>query len=315
MAQYLIKRLSLSLFVILGVSMIASFSIHFLPADAVDLAVGITDSSPEVIAAKKHQLGLDRPPLEQYLDWMVQVLHGDLGKSLQTYENVNDMISQRLPVTLEFTILSTIIAVSIGVLSGIIAAVKQYSIADKIATIMSLIGVSMPSFWLATLLILIFSVNLKWLPVGGPLPKFSEDQIGNLKRMFMPALSRGLHSAAIYFRFTRSSMLEVVRQNYIVTARSKGLTEFRIFVVHALKNALIPVVTLSSMQIAAMLGGSFILETIFSLPGLGRTTLNAIMQRDFIVLQGMLLVYTSIVIIINLVLDIVYLWLDPRMEL
>jgi peptide/nickel transport system permease protein len=315
MAQYLIKRLFLSLFVILGVSIIASFSIHILPADAVDLAVGLTEGSPEVVAAKKHQLGLDRPPLVQYLDWMGRVLQGDLGISLQTSEPVIDIIRQRLPVTLELTLLSTIIAVTIGIPAGILAAVKQYSVADKLATFTSLLGVSMPSFWLATLLILLFSVNLKWLPVGGPLPRFSEDQIGNLKRMFMPALSRGLHSAAIYFRFTRSSMLEVIRQNYIMAARSKGLSEARVFVVHALKNALIPVVTLSSMQIAAMLGGSFILETIFSLPGLGRSTLTAIMQRDFIVLQGMLLVYTSIVIVVGLVLDFVYLWLDPRTKL
>jgi peptide/nickel transport system permease protein len=311
--HYLARRILVGMFVILGVTVIAFASIYFIPADVVDIKLG-TRNDPETKEVLRHKLGLDQPPAQQYARWLGNLLHGDLGVSLRTEEPVTQKIRQRLPVTIELTLLATLVAVVIGVPAGIIAAIRQYSIADQVSTLGSMIGLSIPDFWLATLLILGFSITWKLLPPGGILPSVFEDPVGNLERMVMPALSIGLPSAAVYFRMTRSSMLEVIRSEYMVTAYSKGLTERRTILGHALKNAIIPVVTVTGLEVTWMLGGSFIIETIFSLPGLGRATVEAIYERDFTVLQGCLLVYSTVVIGISLGVDVVYSWLDPRIR-
>lgn len=314
MQAYLARRLFLAVFVIFGVTIIAFATVQFIPADVVDLILG-KRSTPQAEAALRHNLGLDQPPVQQYMRWLGRLLQGDLGLSLRTREPIADMLRQRLPVTLELAFLATLVAISVGIPTGIIAAVRQYSAADQVSTVISMIGLSTPDFWLATLLILGLSVTWKLLPPGGLLPSLFDDPVENMKRMFMPVLSMGLPSGAIYFRMMRSSMLEVIRSDYMVTAYSKGLAERRAILVHGLKNALIPVITVTGLEVTYLLGGSFIIESIFSLPGLGRATVQAIYERDYTVLQACLLTYSSIVVIISIGVDFVYSWLDPRIRL
>ncbi len=297
----------------LAVSVIAFAAMRFIPADVVDIMMG-KKGSAEAAAAMRHKLGLDLPAGVQYFRWLGSLLRGDLGVSLRTQQPIGEMLRQRLPVTIELAILGTLVAILIGLPAGILAAVRQYSFADKVSTVLAMLGLAMPEFWLATLLILGLSLSLKLLPPGGLLVSPFEDLAANLKRMTMPALALGLPSGAVYFRMTRSSMLEVIRSDYMVTAYSKGLSERAAIAVHALKNALIPVVTVSGLEITWMLGGSFIIETIFSLPGLGRATIQSIYQRDYTVLQACLLVYAFMVVLISLGIDVLYAWLDPRIH-
>jgi peptide/nickel transport system permease protein len=310
---YLVRRLSGSLLVLLGVTVIAFAAVAFIPADAVDALLG-EHSTPEAEAAMRHRLGLDRPLWEQYLSWLGGLLRGDLGKSLNSEQPVTEMLRQRFPVTLELALLATIISVVVGVPAGLVAATRQYSLADKVSTGISMLGLSIPDFWLATLLILTLSVTWQLLPPGGLVPSLWEQPVANLKRLAMPAMAIGLPSAGVYFRMTRSAMLEVINSPYIVTAYSKGLRERQVIMVHALKNALIPVVTVGALEISWMLGGSFIIETIFSLPGLGRATVQAIYDRDFVVLQGCLLVFGAVVVGMSTGADLLYGWLDPRIR-
>lgn len=313
MQAYLARRLFLAVFVIFGVTIIAFATVQFIPADVVDLILG-KRSTPQAEAALRHNLGLDQPPVQQYMRWLGRLLQGDLGLSLRTREPIADLLRQRLPVTLELAFLATLVAICVGIPTGIIAAVRQYSVADQVSTVVSMIGLSTPDFWLATLLILGLSVTWKLLPPGGLLPSLFDDPIENLKRMFMPVLSMGLPSGAIYFRMMRSSMLEVIRSDYMVTAYSKGLAERRAILVHGLKNALIPVITVTGLEVTYLLGGSFIVESIFSLPGLGRATVQAIYERDYTVLQACLLAYSVMVVTISIGVDFVYSWLDPRIR-
>lgn len=314
MSQYLIRRLIVAILTIFVVSILAFSSIQFIPGDAVLLALG-QHRSEEAVEVLRHELGLDRPLVEQYIRWLTRLLHGNLGLSMRSREPVVDAIRQRLPVTIELALLATLIAVLVGLPAGIVAAVRQYSVVDQISTVGALLGLSVPDFWLATLLMLLFTLRFRLLPAGGAVPSIFEDPGGNLKRMIMPALALGLPSASVYFRMMRSALLEVVNSDYMLTAHSKGLRERRAVVVHGLKNALIPVVTVGGLEVAWMLGGSFILETIFSLPGLGRATIKAIFDRDFTMLQGSLLVYSGIVIALSIAVDLLYVYLDPRIRL
>lgn len=313
MQRYLVTRLFLAIFIAFGVTVVAFVSIQFIPADVVDIMLG-QRKTPETAAALRHKLGLDQPPIEQYFRWFGGLLRGDLGESLRTGLPVMEVLRQRLPVTLELALLATLIGMGIGVPAGIVAAIRQYSIADQVSTAVSMLGLSTPDFWLATLLVLAFSVTWRLLPPGGLLPSLLDDPVGNLKRMAMPALAMGLPAAAVFFRMTRSSMLEEIRSDYMLTAYSKGLGERRAILGHALKNAIIPVVTVTGLEITWMLGGSFIIETIFSLPGLGRATVQAIYQRDYTVLQGCLLVYSLVVVVISVGIDVIYAALDPRIR-
>jgi peptide/nickel transport system permease protein len=313
MHRYLARRILVAIFVIWMVTIIAFAAMQFIPADVVTLMLG-KHYTEEAATALRHKLGLDLPAYVQYLKWLGRLLQGDLGLSLRTQESIADMLRQRLPVTVELALLGTLVAVIVGIPAGIIAAIRQYSLLDQVSTVVAMVGLSMPDFWLATLFILVFSIGLKVLPPGGILPSLIEDPAANLRRMIMPALAMGLPSAAVYFRMTRSSMLEVIRSDYMRTAYSKGLSERATVVRHALKNAFIPVVTITGLEITWMLGGSFIIETIFSLPGLGRATVQSIYQRDYTVLQACLLVYSLIVVAVSLTIDLSYAWLDPRIR-
>jgi peptide/nickel transport system permease protein len=313
MHRYLARRILVAAFVILMVTVIAFAAMQFIPADVVTIMLG-KHYTEETATALRHKLGLDLPAYVQYLKWLARLLQGDLGLSLRTQESIADMMRQRLPVTVELALLGTLVAVIVGIPAGIIAAIRQYSLLDQVSTVVAMVGLSMPDFWLATLFILVFSIGWKVLPPGGILPSLVEDPAENLRRMIMPALAMGLPSAAVYFRMTRSSMLEVIRSDYMRTAYSKGLAERAAVVRHALKNAFIPVVTITGLEITWMLGGSFIIETIFSLPGLGRATVQSIYQRDYTVLQACLLVYSLIVVAVSLIIDLSYAWLDPRIR-
>jgi peptide/nickel transport system permease protein len=311
--RYLVQRSLAALLTVFLVSVAVFVSLQFIPGDVAEAALGI-HSTEEARAALRHKLGLDQPPIRQYTRWLVGVLHGDLGESLRTQEPVGDAVRQRLPVTAELALLGSALAIGLGIPAGIIAAVRQYSTADQVSSAVAMLGLSIPDFWLATLLILAFAQGARWLPSSGLLPSLFEDPGGHMKRMLMPALSLGLPSAALYYRMTRSAMLEVIRADYMRTAYSKGLNERRAILVHALKNAMIPVVTAGGLDIAWMLGGSFIVETVFSLPGLGRGTVIAIYDRDYTLLQGCLLVYSVVVVLITFITDLSYAYLDPRIH-
>lgn len=305
MVKYIIRRIFLVIPVMIGVSFLVFTMIHFTPGDPAAIMLGET-ATPESIAMLREELGLNDPFLVQYFRYASNiVLNQDLGRSYVTRRPVANEILSRYPNTLRLALLGVIVSVSIGVPLGIISAVKQYSIVDNLAMFFALIGVSMPIFWQGILLILFFSVFLRVLPSSG---------FNSVQQMILPALTLGTGSAAIVARMTRSSMLEVYRQDYIRTARSKGLKEYVVIVKHALRNTLIPVVTIIGLQFGFLLGGAIVTETIFSIPGVGRLMIDAIRQRDMLVVQGGVLVIAFTFSIINLVVDITYAFLDPKIR-
>ncbi|MBS3973141.1 MAG: ABC transporter permease [Erysipelotrichia bacterium] len=305
MFKYILRRIFLVIPVMLGVSFLVFTMIHFTPGDPVTTILGET-ASQESIDQLREELGLNDPFLVQYFRYVRNiVVDQDLGRSYVTRRSVTNEIISRYPNTLRLALLGVIVSVSIGVPLGIISAVKQYSWIDNIAMFFALIGVSMPIFWQGILLIILFSVVLRVLPSSG---------FNTWQQMILPALTLGTGSAAIVARMTRSSMLEVYRQDYIRTARSKGLREFSVVVKHALRNTLIPVVTIVGLQFGFLLGGAIVTETIFSIPGVGRLMVDAIRQRDMLIVQGGVLVIAFTFSIINLVVDVTYAFLDPKIR-
>ena len=257
--------------------------------------------------------GLDRPWPVQYVEWLGTLATGSLGSSLRTGLPVGESIVQRLPVTLELTLLALVIGFAIGLPLAVLAAQKRGRWLDATLSALVLFGISMPGFWLATLLVLLFALNLRWLPSIGYTP-LNENPVENLRRMVLPALSLGVAFGATTMRFTRSSLLEVFNQDYIRTARAKGVRERLVVVRHAFKNALIPVVTVTGIQVGRLLGGTVIIEQIFALPGIGRYIFDAISQRDYPVIQGTVLFFTLAFILVNLSVDVLYGMLDPRIK-
>ncbi len=262
----------------------------------------------------RRDLGLDRPPLIQYFSWLGDVVRGDLGKSLAYQTPVLDLIWGRIGVTIELTIGAFLIAVLIAFPAGILSATRRGGIADYVSTFFALAGMSIPSFFLALMLIIIVSVKLGWLPASGYVP-FSEDPIGNLKVMILPMLATGIRESAVLMRMLRSSLLEVLNSDYVRTARAKGLQGQIVIWRHALRNALIPVLTSSGLLIAGLLGGLVITETIFNIPGFGSLVVEAVFRRDFITVQGAVLVYALLVVGVNLIVDMLYAVVDPRIKL
>jgi peptide/nickel transport system permease protein len=241
------------------------------------------------------------------------ILHGDFGQSFITGQSISSTILFRLPATAELTAVAMMLSLLIALPAGVIAAIRQYSAADYTGTTLALLGLSLPSFWLATILTILFSVTWKILPPSG-FVDFPSDPLGNLKDLILPAVTLGTGLAAVVMRYTRSSMLEVVRQEYIKTARLKGLPEKTVIFKHALRNALVPVVTVIGLQTAYLLGGVVIIEQIFDWPGIGKLMLNAVYQRDYPMVQGVILVIATLFVLINLVVDILYAYLNPRIR-
>ena len=304
MIRYIIRRLLYVIPVMLAVSVIVFGILHIAPGDPATLLAG-EDARPEDVALIRAKYGLDQPLYVQYGVWLGNALQGDLGRSIVTRRPVMDEITTRVFPTVELAMSALLLAVAIGLVVGIVSATRPYSWLDHATMIMALLGVSMPVFWLGLVFIIIFSVELHLLPTGGA---------GTFQQLILPAVALGAHSLAIIARQTRSSMLDVMRQDYIRTGRAKGLTEHAVVTRHALKNALIPVVTVIGLQFGYLLAGSVLTETVFSRPGLGRLLVSSINARDFPTVQGTLVLLSVSFVLVNLLVDILYGYVDPRIR-
>ena len=308
----LLKRLLLSLPTLLLVSMVVFSLLAVLPGDPVAAILGM-EATPEAAAALRLKLGLDDPLLVQYGRWLWAVLHGDLGRSFIDNTPVADALWQRLPVTIELAIGSFLVAVIIAVPAGILSAARPRGWANAIGTLIALFGMSVPHFWLGMLFIILFAVKLGWLPASGFVP-LSVDWHANLIAMIMPMVVTGLRESAILMRMVRSSLLEVLNEDYIRTAFSKGLRDWQVVLGHALRNAMIPVLTASGLMVSGMLGGLVITESLFGIPGMGKMIVDAIFQRDYVTVQAGVLAATVMVVIVNLGVDLLYSVIDPRIS-
>jgi peptide/nickel transport system permease protein len=314
MAAFILRRLALLVPVLLGVSIVVFTLIHYIPGNPVLVALGVNQrTTPEIRERIIKSYGLDRPLPVQYLRWMQHVLQGDLGRSLQTRRPLSQELRLRLPVTIELAVLAGILGTIPAILVGVLAAVRRNSWLDYAATVTTLLGISVPNFLLATLLILCFSYWLKWLPPIGFVP-FRRDPIHNLKTMIMPAISLSLPLAAVMMRNTRSAVLEAMSMDHVRTARAKGLAGRIVLIRHVLKNAAIPIITIGGIQIAGLLGGTIIIETIFGLPGVGRYVYESISNRDYPVVQGVTLVISTMFVLVSVMVDILYAVMDPRLR-
>jgi peptide/nickel transport system permease protein len=304
MINYIIKRLLLSIPTIFGVIFIVMLTIELVPGDPVELMLG-EHATKEAVENVRTALGLDKPLLTRYFMYLKNLTKGDMGRSIRENRLVSKEISDVWPATLKLTIAAMVIALSVGVMLGIFSAVKPNSYFDGTNRIISLFGLSMPVFWIGLVMIVIFAYWLRLLPTGGT---------GSWKHIVLPAVTLSLPSIAMISRMTRSSLLEVLKEDYVRTARAKGLSEKVVILKHALKNALIPIVTLSGLQLGQLMGGAILTETVFAWPGLGRLMIRAIFARDYILLQGAVLVFALAFVLINLIVDLSYSFLDPRVS-
>jgi peptide/nickel transport system permease protein len=312
MVRFLIRRLLFSCLVVAGVATIAFALLHFIPGDPVDAILG-TEANPQSREALRHELGLDRPLINQYFSWWWGLLRGDMGDSVMVKQPVGKLILERLPATIPLALLSMTIAILIAIPAGIVSALRRNTWLDGVVSIFAFSGLSIPGFWLGALLILGFSVKWQWLPPGGYVSVF-KDPIDGLRHLILPAIALGMTFSAALMRMIRSSLLEVLSRDYIRTARAKGQQEHLIVFRHALRNALIPAVTIIGVQVGALLSGALVIEQIFSLPGIGRLTVQAVLDRDFPLVQGCVIVIAIIFVIANLLTDLLYVYLDPRIN-
>lgn len=305
MIKFIFKRLLALIPVLLGVSLIIFSLLYFTPGDPAEYMLGM-DATEENVQELREELGLNDPFPVQYANYIKNiVLHFDFGKSYTTKQSVTTELLQRVPATVTLAVLSVAFATIVGVVTGVIAAVKQYSIFDKLATVFALTGVSMPNFWTGLMLIIIFAVNLKWLPPSG---------FDTPLHWILPSLTVGMASSATIMRQTRSAMLEVIRQDYITTARAKGQKEIIIVFRHALRNAMIPIITVVGISFGGMLGGAILAESIFSIPGIGKLMVDAINVKNYPMVQGGVLFIAFAFSIVNLLVDILYAFVDPRIK-
>lgn len=312
MLRYLIRRLMFSVLVVAGVATITFGLMHLIPGDPVDAILG-TEASPENRAALRHDLGLDQPLLVQYGEWWLNLFQGDLGRSVMVKQPVSDLILERLPTTIPLALMSMTIAILIAIPAGVISAIRRNTWLDGVVSSLAFTGLSIPGFWLGTLLILGFAVRWQWFPPGGYV-SIVEHPIEGFRHLILPAIALGTTFAAALTRMIRSSLLEVLSRDYIRTARAKGQRERNVIIRHALRNALIPAVTIVGVQIGGLLSGALIIEQIFALPGIGRLTVQAVLDRDFPLVQGCIIVIALIFVLANLLTDLLYVYLDPRIS-
>ena len=312
MATFITRRLIQTVIILILLSMMVFAIMHLLPGDPVAIMLG-DQASVEEMERLRSELGLDRPLHVQYLDWLSGLLRGDLGRSIVYNEDVADLVRTRLPVSLHIGLSAFLLAIAIGVPAGILAALKRGSWIDSLITVLANAGIAVPVFWLAILGIYLFSLKLGWLPVQGYTSPF-EDFGQSLRQSVMPIVFLSLITLAQLARQTRSAMLEVLRQDYIRTARAKGLKESRVIVRHALRNALIPVITLLGLGLAYLVGGSVFIEQVFNLPGMGRLMVQSIFGKDYIVVQSLVVIIATVVALCNLAVDIAYGLIDPRIR-
>ena len=305
MLKFTLKRLASLVLVLIGVSFLVFMLLSLTPGDPVRMMLG-ESATPEAQEALRKEMGLDDPLLLQYGRYMKNiVVHQDLGTSYSTQRPVLDEIMNVFPNTVQLAVAAMVIAVIIGIFLGIISAVKQNSLLDNIVMVLALIGTSAPIFWIGILMILLFSVQLGWLPPSG---------FGSFEQLIMPAVALGMQSTAVVARMTRSSMLEVIRQDFVKTARAKGQREIIVILKHVFRNALIPIITVVGLQFGTLLGGAMLTEVVFSIPGVGRLMIEAIKQRDFPIVQGSVLFVAACFSLVNLAVDLLYAVVDPKVS-
>ena len=316
MTAYIIRRIIQAVFVLLLVSAIVFIALHILPGDPIYMLMTseeVAERPEEEIQALRHQYGLDKPIIVQYFDWLGGVLHGDFGTSIRFKFSVGGLMLERIPLTLHLGILAFIIAHVLGIAAGIICAVRRGKWLDTVVTIFANIGITVPIFWLGIMMIYLFSLYLHWLPVMGYTSPFKDFWLST-KQLIMPVICLAIMPMASAARQTRSSMLEVMYQDYIRTAWSKGLNERAIVIKHAMKNGLMPVLTLAGLHLSTIIGGSVLIETVFAIPGMGRLAVDSLFARDYLAIQGVTMVIAAVIVLINLIVDIAYGWLDPRVR-
>jgi peptide/nickel transport system permease protein len=304
MIKYIIRRMASIIPIIIGITVLIYFVMSFSPGDPATMMLG-SAATHEAIEQLRSELGLDKPVLVQYLNYVKNLLKGDMGRSYITNNSVTSEIASRLPVTIKLAVLSIGLAVIIAIPIGIICGTKPNTLMDGMSMIFTLIGVSMPAFWLSLIMILIFSVSLKWLPAGGS---------DTMKYFILPSVTLSFGSMAIIARTMRSSLLEVIRQDYITTAKAKGVPNKKIIKKHALNNALIPTVTVIGLEMGTNLGGAVLTETVFAMPGLGRLIVDSIKNQDTPLVLGGLITFAVFFSLVNLVVDILYAFIDPRIK-
>jgi ABC-type dipeptide/oligopeptide/nickel transport system permease component len=304
MLRYILQRILMLVPVLFGVALVSFSLLHLVPGDPAEILAG-QEATKEAVDRIRAEYGLDRPLVIQFVRFVGNTVRGDLGISIQSRHPVGELLIQRLGFTLQLSLASILVASTIGLLAGIISSTRQYSVFDTASMLGALFGISMPIFWLGLLFILVFAVKLHWLPSGGT---------GGLRHLILPALALGSASAAVIARMTRASMLEVTRQDYIRTARAGGYSERVVIFRHALKNAMIPVLTVFGLEFGYMLGGAVLTETVFSLPGIGRLLVEGIFARDYPVVQGAMMLVATTFVLVNLLTDVAYAFFDPRIR-
>lgn len=306
MVKFILVRLLGTIPVLLGVSILVFSMVRLVPGDPIDMMFSnLAPPSPEQRQAIRHEMGLDKPVYLQYVSFVGNALRGDLGKSYRTKRPVSEEIRNRLPNTIKLTIASLALSTLIGVVAGVLAATFKNTWIDFISMVIAIIGVSIPGFWLGLMIMMLFSVKLGWFPVAGA---------DTWKHLVLPTVTLGVLASAILARMTRSAMLDVLNQDYVRTARAKGLREWRVIMGHAFRNALVPIVTILGLQIGGLLSGAFIIEAVFAYPGIGMLAVQALANRDFPLIQGIVLLVAVIYVLVNLAVDMLYSVLDPRVR-
>ena len=313
MSRFLGRRLLRALLTVWAVATLVFLLMHALPGDVVLMLLNTVGAGSDTAEKMRHFLGLDRPLHVQYFDWVGDVVRGDLGKSLMGGYPVWDLMKSRIPVTVELTILTIILGLSIALPLGIVAAARNGTWVDLLAMQFGQLGISIPNFWIATILILVVAARLRWLPPSGFIP-LGDGLIANLQHMIMPVLSLALPLSAVMTRVVRSAVLEVLNTDYVRVAHAKGLHPRQVLWRHGLKNAAIPILTVIGLELGYLLGGTVLIEEMFFVPGLGQLTVRALLNRDLPVLQGVLLLYATAFVFVNLVVDMLYSQLDPRIR-
>jgi peptide/nickel transport system permease protein len=311
--EFLVRRAFISAVTLLLISLIVFAGVRMIPGDPARVLAG-TDADAAGLEEIREKYGLNAPLPLQYARWLGLALRGDLGESIRTRQSVTSTVARKLPITLELACLSLLVALVIAIPAGVIAAVRRNTPWDLLASGVSLCGVSVPNFWLGIMLILLVSVRLGWLPASGFVP-LVEDPVANVKRMVMPALVLGTGLAAVLMRQTRNAMIEVLSADYVRTARAKGLAQMAVVMRHALRNGLIPVVTILGLQMGALMSGAVVTEQIFVLPGFGRLIVESVFTRDYPLVQGVVLITASSYVLINLLVDVSYTVLNPRIRI
>ena len=318
MTAYIVRRLLLGLLVLLLVTILVFLVMRLLPGDPLTLFISQSQMSSgqltlDQLQQLRHDYGLDKSLFLQYTNWLGGIFHGDLGKSIFYTTEVSTLVKERMPITLYLGALAFIFSAVLGIFFGVICAVRRGTWLDGAVTVLANIGITVPSFWIGILLIYLFSLEVHWLPTGGYISPFA-DFWQSTRKAIMPVFCLSLFSIASLTRQTRSSVLEVVRQDYIRTAWSKGLRERSIVFRHTIKNALIPVITIMGVQVSLIFGGSVLIETVFNIPGMGRLLTQSVFQHDYMVIQGGVLIIATVIVLSNLIVDISYGWFDPRIR-